>query len=154
MSFFPQKNPQIRKSKFCSQRFLSIVKTHLLRQTRIKSDKNWRRNSWFSIFIPPPLWGPPSQNIFDFQNLMIKNKIPHLGAPYATNGSKIGWKLAELLRFRLSQDVTRRRTSGTHTVREVRPGLQLGLDMSLRFGMRFGFGRPKNYLVPNFIKIG
>ena len=35
---------------------------------------------------------------------MIKNKIPHLGAPYETNRSKIGAKLAELLTFRLSQD--------------------------------------------------
>ena len=67
---------------------------------------------------------------------MIKNKIPHIGAPYETNRSKIGSKLAELLRFRLSQDVTTRTTttttrttSGTHTVREVRPGIKLALDI-------------------------
>ena len=90
---------------------------------------------------------------------MIKNKIPHIGAPYETNRSKIGSKLAELLRFRLSQDVTTRTTtttttSGTHTVREVRPGIKLALDIMNRNQNRLNMTLrdQKNYHAPNFIQ--
>ena len=96
LSFSPPKNSQNQKSKICLQHFLSNVKTHLLKQTRAKSVKNWSRCYRFSIFTPPPILGPPSQNILDIQNLKIKNKIPHIGAPYATNRSKIGSKFAEI----------------------------------------------------------
>ena len=101
------KNSQKQKSKICSQHFLSTVKTHILKQTPAKSVKNWRRCYIFSIFTPPLIFGPPVQKILDIQNLKIKNKIPHIDAPYATNRSKIGWKFVEILRYRLSQDFTK-----------------------------------------------
>ena len=90
---------------------------------------------------------------------MIKNKIPHIGAPYETNRSKIGSKLAELLRFRLSQDVTTTTTtttSGTHTVREVRPGIKLALDIMNRNQNRLNvtLRDQKNHHAPNFIQNG